>query len=396
MSTNYVGYGASVLTQNNPLYRSYDEVTGSFEDVSGGTFEQDSLDGGGVDDGEADVDTSDNDEQQTEGCIGELLHSRWAPFSHHGNYSAGQLENKQDTAKYEPAKPLGRKYSSGFSSNSDLSDEGDQFADYDEVYDSTTSQFAAQLSKSLREKLLSPKQSHEDDMHQKLKVSTALSPTTSSVSKPGAGGARSLLVRTLTMPLKYAAQHRHSLTRVFSRSQPSTPELPRRNQLTRSYVKPDQFNQSLSNSPLNVDSHKFGRFLETSSQGLKYPQFQRRTSLGRKSSSGKPPKPPTPHPKPMTRKTSSLSRQASLKNPFPGRVAKSPPPNVLDNWPAEPCNNPILEPCITCARNVAANIQHASIWGNIENLPKGYISNIDENKMITYKRKPSREDCKLQ
>ncbi|XP_071542546.1 uncharacterized protein Git isoform X1 [Panulirus ornatus] len=395
-SNNCVGYGASLLTQNNPLYRSYDEVTGSLEDVTGGTFEQDSIDGGGVDDGEADVDTSDNDDQQTEGCIGELLRSHWPPVSHHGNYSANQHENKQDTTKFELAKPLGRKYSSGFSSNSDLSDEGDQFADYDEVYDSSTSQFAAQLTKSIKEKLLSPRHSQEDDIHEKLRNSLALPPPTPSVSKPGAGGARSLLVRTLTMPLKYAAQHRHSLTKVFSRSQPSTPELPRRNQLTRSYVKPDHFNQSLGNSPLNVDNHKFGRFPETSSQGSKYPQLQRRTSHERKSPSGKPPKPPTPHPKPMTRKTSTLSRQASFKNPFPGRMARSPPPNVLDNWPAEPCNNPILEPCITCARNVAANIQHASIWGNVENLPKGYISNIDENKMITYKRKPSKEDCKLQ
>ncbi|KAG7173393.1 ARF GTPase-activating protein GIT2-like, partial [Homarus americanus] len=369
-STNGVGYGALLLTQNNPLYRSYDEVNGSLEDVTGGSYEQDSLDGGGVDDGEADVDSSDydDDERQTEGCLGELLTSHWTPFSHHGNYSKSQHEGRQDSTKCEPTKPLGRKYSSGFSSNSDLSDEGDQFADYDEVYDPTTSQFAAQLSKSLKEKLLNPKQSQEDEVHQKWKAcASALPPTTP--SKAGAG-ARSLLVRTLTMPLKYAAQHRHSLTKVFSRSQPSTPELPRRSQVTRSYVKPDQINRNLVNSPWNVDTHKFRGFLENTAQGVKGPQDKKKPSQGRKSPSGKPPKPPTPHHKPVTRKTSTLSRQASFKNPFPGQVTRSPPPNALDSWPAEPCNNPILEPCVTCARNVAANIQHASIWGEIENLPR--------------------------
>ncbi|XP_063611443.1 uncharacterized protein LOC134785093 isoform X2 [Penaeus indicus] len=413
MGTNGDGYGASLLTQNNPLYRSYDEVNGSLDNITGGSYERDSLDGAVVDDGEADIDSSESDSRgyaddeedngQAEGCIGELLNGHWTPFSHPGGHS----RTKHDSSKSDVPKPLGRKYSSGFSSNSDLSEEDDdRFADYDEVYDPSVSHFASQLSKSLREKLLNPRVKQEEERFQKLNVThpplkssvSALPPTSPAFSKQNSGGARSLLVRTLTLPLKYAAQHRHSLTKVFSRSQPSTPELPRRNQVTRSYMKPDQISQGFVDSPWACTSETKSTSTQMGSSEAKKGRGQnskRKTSHARKGTAGKPPKPPAPHHKPVTRKSTTLNRQV-FKNPFPTQVSAPQPHNALDDWPSDPCNNPILEPCATCARNVAANIQHASIWGEVENLPRGYLSNIEENKMVEYKRKPSKEDCKLQ
>lgn len=408
--SNGDGFWAASLTQNNPLYRSYDEVNGSLDEFSHASFDRDSLDDVGGRGVEADVESiggNDNEDDcgvshnpRGESHVSETQPNLWPGFVPHGHLSKANQRNRQkNIADFEITKPLGRKYSSGFSSNSDSSDDN-QYADYDEVYDPATSQFAAQLSKSIKEKLLSPKTGQEGDVQQKLKVSpSALPPISSSSSsstssKPGAGGARSLLVRTLTMPLKYAAQHRQSLTKVFSRSQPSTPELPRRNQVARSYVRPEQVNRNLPSSPYNVDSHKL-ELLEHSSPGTKGSSSKKKTPQGRKSPSGKPPKPPAAHHKPITRKSSNLSRQASFRNPFPTPPAKSPPPNALDSWPANPCNNPILEPCTTCARNVAANIQHASIWGDLDNLPRGYLANVEESKMVNYKRK-TKEDCKLQ
>lgn len=409
--TNGNGCWAASLTQNNPLYRSYDEVNGSLDDLACGSFDRDSLDGVGGGGVEADIESIEGDDNERDddrgvshnpkgdGHVGELRVTHWPGFIPHGHQSKVHQSGRQENVDSETGKPLERKYSSGFSSNSDFSDE-DQYADYDEVYDPSTCQFAAQLSKSIREKLLSPRFGQEEGANQKLKTSvSALPPISSSSSsftssKPGTGGARSLLVRTLTMPLKYAAQHRHSLTKVFSRSQPSTPELPRRNQVARSYVRPDQINRNLPISPWNVDNRKL-EFLDRSSLGAKSFNSKKKTSPEKKSSAGKPPKPPGAQHKPITRKTSTLSRQASFRNPFPTPPVKSPPPNALDSWPADPCNNPILEPCTTCARNVAANIQHASIWGDLENLPRGYIANVEENKMVNYKRK-TKEDCKLQ
>lgn len=404
------GFWAASLTQNNPLYRSYDEVNGSLDDFSRASFDRDSLDDVGGRGVEADVESiggNDNEDDcgvshdpRGESHVEEAQSNLWSGFTPQRHLSkANQRRRQENAAEYEVTKPLGRKYSSGFSSNTDSSDDN-QYADYDEVYDPATCQFAAQLSKSIKEKLLNPKTGQEGDAHLKLKAyASALPPISSSSSsstssKPGAGGARSLLVRTLTMPLKYAAQHRQSLTKVFSRSQPSTPELPRRNQVARSYVRPDQVNRNFPSSPWNVDTHKL-EFLEYSSSGTKGSAGKKKTPQGRKSPSGKPPKPPAAPHKPVTRKTSTLSRQASFRNPFPTPPAKSPPPNALDSWPANPCNNPILEPCTTCARNVAANIQHASIWGDLDNLPKGYLANVEESKMVNYKRK-AKEDCKLQ
>ncbi|KAK3886364.1 hypothetical protein Pcinc_009469 [Petrolisthes cinctipes] len=401
------GYGASpslpVTQQNNPLYRSYDEVNGSLEDVRcGDTDIHDDTSGRGVDGIEADVDSSDGDyddscearpkQNTSEGCTRDSYHRR----------SNVQVDLKPPIPlRLKSSKPLGRKYSSGFSSNSDFSDEGDQFADYDEVYDPETAQFAAQLSKSIWEKLMSPKQVQEETMHQKLKQGSSTLPPMSSAPKPSP---RSLLVRTLTMPLRYAAQHRHSLTKVFSRSQPSTPELPRRNQVARSYIRPEHISRGLGAgaSTLAMENQ---RPTDNTTHGLRESQKKKKkSSSGVKSPSGKPPKAPSPQQqlllqqqhRPLTRKASSLGRQASFRNPFPTQAVRSPPPNVLDNWPSQPCNNPILEPCVTCARNVAANIQHASIWAHVENLPKGYLDNVDENKMVEYKRKPTKDDCKLQ
>ncbi|KAK4320367.1 hypothetical protein Pmani_008782 [Petrolisthes manimaculis] len=392
------GYGASpslpVTQQNNPLYRSYDEVNGSLDDVRcGDTDTHDDTSGRGVDGIEADVDSSDGDyDDCTEARSKQNTSEGFTRDSYHRRSNV-QVDLKPPIPlRLKSSKPLGRKYSSGFSSNSDFSDEGDQFADYDEVYDPETAQFAAQLSKSIWEKLMSPKQIQEETMHQKLKQGSATLPPMSSAPKPSP---RSLLVRTLTMPLRYAAQHRHSLTKVFSRSQPSTPELPRRNQVARSYIRPEHISRGLGAGATDNTTH-----------GLRESQKKKKkSSSGVKSSSGKPPKAPSPQQqqlqqqqqhRPLTRKASSLGRQASFKNPFPTPAVRSPPPNVLDNWPSQPCNNPILEPCVTCARNVAANIQHASIWAHVENLPKGYLDNVDENKMVEYKRKPTKDDCKLQ
>ncbi|MPC34586.1 hypothetical protein E2C01_027980 [Portunus trituberculatus] len=410
-STNGDGCWAVSLTQNNPLYRSYDEVNGSLDDLGDGSFERDSLDGVGVCGADADVESVEGDDTEHDDGSGishnprgdsharDLRMGHWPGFVPHGQNSKVLMSGRQENVDSESIKFPERKYSSGFSSNSDFSDE-DQYADYDEVYDPSTCQFAAQLSKSIKEKLLNPKVGQDEDANQKLKTSAlALPPISSSSSsstssKPGTGGARSLLVRTLTMPLKYAAQHRQSLTKVFSRSQPSTPELPRRNQVSRSYVRPDQINKILPSSSWNVDSRKL-EFFDRSSLSAKNSNSKKKASQEKKSPTGKPPKPPGAHSKPVTRKTSTLSRQASFRNPFPTPPVKSPPPNALDSWPADPCNNPILEPCTTCARNVAANIQHASIWGELENLPRGYIANVEESKMFNYKRK-TKEDCKLQ
>lgn len=398
-TTNSLGYGASSVTQNNPLYRSYDEVNGSVEDMRGSNPDRDSLCSRGVDGMEADVDSSDGDydnscdaiseHNASEDCAGDSYLSRLGTHSLQ-DHSNTQMEVKSIPLRMKSTKPLGRKYSSGFSSNSDFSDEGDQFADYDEVYDPETAQFAAQLSKSIWEKLMSPKQIQEENMHQKLKQGSSTLPAMSTAPKPGP---RSLLVRTLTMPLRYAAQHRHSLTKVFSRSQPSTPELPRRNQVARSYVRPEQIGRGLGATSLGMENQ---RLTDNMAHGFRESQKKKKSPLEVKSPSGKPPKVPLPHHRPVTRKASSLGRQASFRNPFPTQAVKSPPPNVLDSWPSQPCNNPILEPCVTCARNVAANIQHASIWAEVENLPRGYLDNVEENKMVEYKRKPTREDCKLQ
>ncbi|KAG0710702.1 ARF GTPase-activating protein GIT2 [Chionoecetes opilio] len=402
------GCWAASLTQNNPLYRSYDEVNSSFDNLACGSFDQDSLDGVGRGGVEADVESMASNEDDEGGIshnprgnthAGETRVNHWPGFTPLGRHSKGHRIGRQGNADSEAGKLLERKYSSGFSSNSDFSDE-DQYADYDEVYDPSTCQFAAQLSKSIKDKLLSPRAGQEEDSNQKFKTYVSAVPpissssSSSTSSKPGTGGARSLLVRTLTMPLKYAAQHRHSLTKVFSRSQPSTPELPRRNQVARSYVRPDQINRNLPNSQWNVDNRKL-EFLDRSSSGTRSFSSKKKASQEKKSPSGKPPKPPGAHHKPVTRRSSTLSRQASFRNPFPTPHVKSPPPNALDIWPADPCNNPILEPCTTCARNVAANIQHASIWGNLENLPRGYLDNVEENQIVSYKKK-TKEDCKLQ
>ena len=408
--SNGDGYWAASLTQNNPLYSSYDEVNDSRDELACPSFDQDSLDGAGGGGVEADVESFEGDEHEKgDDCgvshnprgdthVEELQMRQWPGFPPLRHPSKVQQSGRQENVDSETVKSLERKYSSGFSSNSDFSDE-DPYADYDEVYDPTTYQFAAQLSKSIKEKLISPRPNQEEDANQKIKTSvSSLPPVSSTPTKPvtggGGGGARSLLVRTLTMPLKYAAQHRQSLTKVFSRSQPSTPELPRRNQVARSYVRSDQINKNLPTSPWNVDNRKL-EFLDRSSLGAKSFNSKKKLSHEKKSPAGKPPKPPGSHHKPVTRKTSSLSRQASFRNPFPTTPVKSPPPNALDSWPADPCNNPILEPCTTCARNVAANIQHASIWGDLDNLPRGYIDNVEESKMFNYKKK-TKEDCKLQ
>lgn len=409
-SSNCNGFWAASLTQNNPLYHSYDEVNGSFDDFACASFDHDSLDDLGVMALEADVESiGGNDIEDDCGfsknprveIYGDKPQSNiWPGFEPHACLSkTNQKSRKENIPDSEFRNSLGCKYFSSFSSESESSDDN-QYADYDEVYDPATCQFAAQLTKSIKEKLLHPKAGQEGDVHQKLKVSaSALLPISSSSSsstssKLGGGGARSLLVRTLTMPLRYAAQHRQSLTKVFSRSQPSTPELPRRNQIARSYVRPDQINRNPLSSHLSVDSHKL-ELNEHSFPSVKSSTSEKKILQERKSLSGKPPKHPTVHYKPVTRKASSLSRQASFKNPFPTPLVKSPPPNALDNWPADPCNNPILEPCTTCARNVAANIQQASIWGDLDKLPRGYLANVEEGKMVNYKRK-TKEDCKMQ
>ncbi|KAK7066924.1 glycerophosphoinositol permease [Halocaridina rubra] len=387
VSTNCsnIGYGgASLLTQNNPLYRSYDEVNGSLEDFARDRYDQDSLDGAVVGDSEGDTDSTSDERQHIESCNDEKPGTHWSPSCEDRNIRAARVNC--------PPKPIGRKYSSGFSSNSDLSDE-DHFADYDEVYDPSTSHFAAQLTKSIKEKLLSPKSKWDDEkQHRPGIVQSSFEASTTSSSagaskSNGGGSAKSLLVRTLTLPLKYAAQRRQSLTRVFSRSQPNTPILPRRNQVTRSYIRPDQINRAIVNAPLNPCWNRqkdWGR-LEKSSPELSNCFDNKRKKLqSKKSSAGKPPKAPSPQ-KSLARKSSTLIRQASFKYPFPSRVDQ--------NIHSVQHNKPVLEPCATCARNVAANIQHASIWAEVENLPRGYLSSNEEK---SHRRRPSRDDCKLQ
>ncbi|XP_076036708.1 ARF GTPase-activating protein GIT1 isoform X5 [Oratosquilla oratoria] len=302
------------MMQGNPLYHSYDEVSCSL----------DALDAIGTN----------NDDYCKLPSTGDAM-------------DVNDFSNSSDQPSCIGAES--GKYSSGFSSNSGISGE-------DNDYDSVAEDEVEQLSSSFSEGIL---RQHDTNYLTRDRACAQDKSSLLGVEDLGAGavgkppsGPRSLLVRTLTLPLKYASQHRASLSKVFSksRSQPSTPELPRKNQCP------------------NKASHM---------------HFVNKPNI--KINCG-----------PKTRSSSTLSRQASFRKPFLDQVQPlAPPSTALDSWPSEPCNNPILETCATCSRNVAANIQHINYWDQVENLPRGYLNNIDPDKVVQLKSK-ARDDCKLQ
>jgi len=235
---------------DNPLYRSYDTVNiSSDEDQQ----ETKSLDDGQVGDTE---DNSDYKKRKDKKAKKEGKSMRKRIKDSFGKMKGGGSDKKVKYLSGVSSEGNGGGLSSDDSSGTFV---GSQSSGNQK---SEKNQFAAQLSRSIRHKLLSNKHGKYKENRKSdssnVTISSIISPAEARAKsrslplkdynsvKPDASfssektkSSKSKFVRTLTMPLKMATQKRQSVTRMMlSRSQPTTPEMSRRHRVIQSYTRP--------------------------------------------------------------------------------------------------------------------------------------------------------------
>ena len=298
----------SQIQQDNPLYRSYDTVNISSDELA----ETESLDDGQVGDTEdnSEVNGTDSTLQSKKSKADGKCKKKKESKSVRKRIKEG-LGRVGNTSRNAGSKR--EKYSSGFSSDSNASSDegssstfvgscssGTQKSDVSKTpaSQSTTSnksQFASQLSKSIRQKLLSGRSSKSGLKNKRKSDNISLGGSfishseaiaksrslplsdlnnvnrhcenSSSEKVKGYGkyseSSKSRFVRTLTMPLKLASQRRQSLSRIVqSKSQPTTPEMSRKHRVIQSYTRPRTGSNMLVSS---------GSFSGASSQRIRDP-----------------------------------------------------------------------------------------------------------------------------
>ena len=283
--------------QNNPMYRSYDTVNISSDETT------DDPDDGQVGDTEDNIDTNATDEENRSNVLTDgkdkkdskhdkrSMRKRLKVF---GRSNVSTTANRSErNGKYSAPKKINNKYSSGFSSNSNLSSEEDSASTVNSSYGSihnksSKSQFASQLSRSIREKLKRKSSSklkenrksegsnisHSASLMPEAAMKSrslpnhknvvkckgcALEEKNKSPRRSADSSARiksSKFVRTLTMPLKIASQRRQSWSRVISRSQPTTPEMSRKHRVMQSYTRPRTSTNIFSSSSITATQHR--------------------------------------------------------------------------------------------------------------------------------------------
>lgn len=280
---------------------------------------------------------------------------------------------------------------------------------------SSATTFSLQVSKHLKEKLLSTRYAMSfGDYHPK-KLSIVhpplrcdnISSQSGNVSTP----ARSFFVRTFTLPLKLANQkHQQILSRNLSRSQPTSPVVSRKQtsiphmlsslntHLTPlTYHRPDKKHgknknpqQKSNNVVKEISQHNAAPSHGNKNNTLQSIQLQGKTNQI------VPPSSP------------SLNHQTLSPVNYPLLL------NTNETYPYYPMDNVDLEPCEKCAYNIAANIQHVSFWKNLaassnsnsDYGPPAAAQNIStstdinsESNFDNFKNseiKTNKEDCKLQ
>lgn len=329
------------LQEGLQRYASYDDVYVTSEEE-----EEDQ------EDHEEEWEESGEDERVKDGCMGELLSGMHPLINSH--------------KKKRKKKKRGSKSPPSFSS--------DETSLTSSSRHSTATAFSMQVSRHLKDRFLGSRTawSFGGEYHpRKLNIvhpplrCEALVASPEGISSPS----RSLLVRTLTLPLKLANQKHQALSRALSRSQPTSPIL------TRKPAGPHQLLTRLD-PPLPPRSEKMPRKKNIPCKSL---DFQSETLAYHSPLSKLPPKPTRKQLSQSSHVTSPNSLVSVRKEQVVGdapTIPRSPssPPFQLPMVSPTPLgatgsnsssDEVILEACNKCAHNIAANIQHASLWGNM-------------------------------
>ncbi|KAF2362300.1 GIT Spa2 (SHD) domain [Trinorchestia longiramus] len=449
--------------QNNPLYQSYDTVHVSSDEASEAELaETKSLDEGRVADTEdnTEVNMTEDEKLSRKITLDEKTSKKLSGKK--GNDSGKSVRRRiresfqrvTNNNRSDDIKRSNRsdKYSSGFSSESNMSSEGESqytVSSRSEVVKtplstrSSTGLFAAQISRSFRQKFMSKSKDGRKESNSVLKRSEAVEKSRSlPLSKTGSVGeavgkrasagpedkvknfeSRSKFVRTLTMPLKLASQRRPSLSRGISRSQPTTPEMARKHRVVQSYTRQRTSTNIFGHNsymspqlrirdPLNVSSPQPASSMRSLFSGkekntikhISKPimvtdplNFQRLTTSTKSlmthrdknymrplvKSYGSDGKPPIAS-KPAPHHSSENLHRIRVSNSGDLSSSSFEPAAMASSCRTSElyADELFLEVCDKCRQNVSDGIQHPSIWGFNEYLPAGYVRSPEEIKTL--------------